>query len=190
VCTSAIPAPSGLSDGGANPETAGTENLERIFAHIRAVVCLNPRPSGQSADAMFCYPRRVAQNQRSEDETTGETFFHRLPAGRAALNHLPGAFACLGRGRDHRPGARRACRCGDLTQAQALDPRLRILVAQGLYDLVTPYYGNWLLLNLAPPVGAPDRIGFLALPGGHMFYAVDSSRVALRDAARKMISSE
>jgi carboxypeptidase C (cathepsin A) len=78
----------------------------------------------------------------------------------------------------------------DLRRAQALDPRLKILVAQGLYDLVTPYYGNRLLLNLAPPVGAPDRIDFLALPGGHMFYAVDSSRAALRDAARKMISSD
>ncbi len=78
----------------------------------------------------------------------------------------------------------------DLRRAQALDPRLKILVAQGLYDLVAPYYANKLLLDLAPPVGAPDRIGFLALPGGHMFYAVDSSRAALRDAARKMISNE
>ena len=78
----------------------------------------------------------------------------------------------------------------DLRRAQALDPRLKILVAHGLYDLVSPYYANKLLLDLAPPVGAPDRIGFLALPGGHMFYAVDSSRAALRDAARKMISNE
>ena len=61
----------------------------------------------------------------------------------------------------------------DLRRAQALDPRLKILVAQGLYDLVAPYYANKLLLDLDPPVGAPDRIGFLALPGGHMFYSVD-----------------
>jgi carboxypeptidase C (cathepsin A) len=78
----------------------------------------------------------------------------------------------------------------DLRRAQALDPRLKVLVAQGLYDLVTPYYANHLLLDLAPPVGAPDRIGFLALPGGHMFYAIDSSRAALRDAARKLIAGE
>jgi carboxypeptidase C (cathepsin A) len=78
----------------------------------------------------------------------------------------------------------------DLRRAQALDPRLKILVAQGLYDLVTPYYANQLLLDLAPPVGAPDRIEFLAVPGGHMFYAVDSSRAALRDAARKWIAGE
>jgi carboxypeptidase C (cathepsin A) len=78
----------------------------------------------------------------------------------------------------------------DMRRAQALDPHLKILVAQGLYDLVAPYYANRLLLDLDPPVGAPDRIGFLALPGGHMVYAVDSSRAALRDAARKMISNE
>jgi carboxypeptidase C (cathepsin A) len=78
----------------------------------------------------------------------------------------------------------------DMRRAQALDPHLKILVAQGLYDLVAPYYANRLLLDLDPPVGAPDRIGFLALPGGHMFYAVDSSRAALRDAARKMIANE
>ncbi len=78
----------------------------------------------------------------------------------------------------------------DLRRAQALDPRLKVLVAQGLYDLVTPYYANKLLLDLDPPVGAPDRVGFLALPGGHMFYALDSSRAVLRDAARKMISNE
>ena len=78
----------------------------------------------------------------------------------------------------------------DLRRAQALDPHLKTLVAQGLYDLVTPYYANKLLLDLTPPVGGPDRITFLALPGGHMFYAVDSSRAALRDAARKMISGE
>jgi carboxypeptidase C (cathepsin A) len=78
---------------------------------------------------------------------------------------------------------------GDLRRAQALDPRLKVVVAQGLYDLVTPYYANKLLLDLEPPVGA-DRIIFMALPGGHMFYAVDSSRIALRDAARKMISKD
>ena len=75
----------------------------------------------------------------------------------------------------------------DLRRAEALDPRLKIVVAQGLYDLVAPYYANKLLLELEAPVGATDRVFFLALPGGHMFYGVDASRAALRDAARKMI---
>lgn len=78
----------------------------------------------------------------------------------------------------------------DLRRAQALDPRLKVLVAQGLSDLVTPYYANTLLLDLTPLAGAPDRSVFLAVPGGHMFYAVDSSRAALRDAVRKLMSGE
>ena len=74
----------------------------------------------------------------------------------------------------------------DLRQARALDPHLKVLVAQGLYDLVTPYYGNKLLLDLTQPGGA-NPVGFIALPGGHMFYTINSPRAALRDAARKMI---
>lgn len=75
----------------------------------------------------------------------------------------------------------------DLRRVMALDPRVKILVAHGLSDLVTPYFATRLLLDQSFNVGAPDRIGFVALPGGHMFYAEDSSRAALRDAARKMI---
>jgi carboxypeptidase C (cathepsin A) len=78
----------------------------------------------------------------------------------------------------------------DLRGAMALDPRVRILVAQGLTDLVTPYFGARLLLDQIPAIGAPDRIGFIALPGGHMFYIDDRSRAALRDAARKLISGD
>jgi hypothetical protein len=63
-------------------------------------------------------------------------------------------------------------------------------VAQGLSDLVTPYFGTRLLLDQSAAVGAPERIAFLALPGGHMFYAEDSSRAALRDSARKMIAGD
>ncbi len=78
----------------------------------------------------------------------------------------------------------------DLRRVMALDPHVRVLVAQGLSDLVTPYFGTRLLLDQSAPVGAPDRIVFVALAGGHMFYAEDGSRAALRDAARKMIAGE
>jgi len=78
----------------------------------------------------------------------------------------------------------------DLRRALALDPRVKVLVAQGLYDLVTPYFAMVLQLDLLPTIGAPDRIAFLAEPGGHMFYAQDASRAALRDAARKLIKGE
>jgi len=75
----------------------------------------------------------------------------------------------------------------DLRRVMALDPHVKTLVAQGLTDLVTPYLGTRMLLDQSPVIGAPDRIGFIALAGGHMFYAEDSSRAALRDAARKLI---
>jgi carboxypeptidase C (cathepsin A) len=75
----------------------------------------------------------------------------------------------------------------DLRQARALDPHMKVLVAQGLYDLVTPYYAGKLLLDLTQAPSGGEPVGFMALPGGHMFYAVDSSRAALRDAARRMI---
>jgi carboxypeptidase C (cathepsin A) len=75
----------------------------------------------------------------------------------------------------------------DLRRVMALDSRLKVLVAHGLSDLVTPYFATRLLLDQSMAVGAPERIVFLGLPGGHMFYAEESSRAAFRDAARKMI---
>jgi len=75
----------------------------------------------------------------------------------------------------------------DLRRVLALDPRVKVLVAHGTSDLVTPYFATRLLLDQSMAVGAPERIAFLALPGGHMFYAEDISRAALRDAARKLI---
>ena len=77
----------------------------------------------------------------------------------------------------------------DLREARALDPHLKVFVAQGLYDLVIPYYGSKLLLDLTQtPRLRADRLPGPA--GGHMFYSVDSSRAALRDAARKMITGD
>jgi len=78
----------------------------------------------------------------------------------------------------------------DLRRVMALDSRVRALVAVGLSDLVTPYFGTRLLLDQSAAVGAPERIGFLALAGGHMFYAEDGSRAALRDAVRKLIAGD
>ncbi|HYZ32241.1 MAG TPA: peptidase S10 [Crenalkalicoccus sp.] len=78
---------------------------------------------------------------------------------------------------------------GSLRTALALDTRLRVLVAHGLFDLVTPYFGTKLLLAQVPERGGGDRIRLVTYPGGHMFYAVDASRAALRDEARAMIGS-
>lgn len=66
----------------------------------------------------------------------------------------------------------------------ALDGRLRVLVAHGFTDLVTPYYASKLLLAQVPAYGA-GRVSLAVYPGGHMFYSRDESRAAFkRDVER------
>jgi carboxypeptidase C (cathepsin A) len=78
----------------------------------------------------------------------------------------------------------------DLKQDLALDPHFRVLVAHGATDLVTPYFTSKLLLDQIPPMGDPDRVRLVVYGGGHMLYARDKSRAALRDDARRLIEGE
>jgi carboxypeptidase C (cathepsin A) len=75
---------------------------------------------------------------------------------------------------------------GELRQALALDPKLRILVTHGMTDLVTPYFASQLILNQLPDFGPERRISLQVYGGGHMFYSRDASRVAFRDDARRL----
>ena len=59
----------------------------------------------------------------------------------------------------------------------------RVLIAHGLFDLVTPYFGTQLLLDQMPEADIAERIQLSVHPGGHMFYTDDISRAALRDEA-------
>jgi carboxypeptidase C (cathepsin A) len=68
----------------------------------------------------------------------------------------------------------------------ALDPRLRVLIEQGYFDLVTPYFGTQILLNQLPEY--PQRLRFDVHEGGHMFYLDDRSRAALREEAESVIA--
>jgi len=70
-----------------------------------------------------------------------------------------------------------------LQSALALDPRLRVLIVHGLFDLRTPYFGTVRMLNQLPDTGSAERVRLVVLPGGHMFYSEDASRSAFRDAA-------
>lgn len=74
-----------------------------------------------------------------------------------------------------------------LRLALAGDPALHVLVAQGLFDLVTPFEGTQILLNQIPPSAGGDRVKLVTFPGGHMFYSRDASRAAFRAEAEKMI---
>lgn len=76
---------------------------------------------------------------------------------------------------------------GSLRTALAFDTRLRVVVAHGLFDLVTPYFGTKVILDQLSANAGGNRVRFLAYAGGHMFYALDASRAALREEARAML---
>lgn len=67
-----------------------------------------------------------------------------------------------------------------LRQVLALDPKLKLLVGHGLFDLATPYFGSKILLDQLPVYDGADRVKLVVYPGGHMFYSRDASRQAFR----------
>jgi carboxypeptidase C (cathepsin A) len=84
-------------------------------------------------------------------------------------------------------GRDRAEALSDLKRAMALDPSLRVLVAHGLTDQVTPYFASKVLIDQVPPMGDPDRLRLKVYGGGHMLYLDGKSRAGLREDARKLI---
>jgi carboxypeptidase C (cathepsin A) len=75
----------------------------------------------------------------------------------------------------------------ELRQILALDPKLKVLVAHGLFDLATPYFGSKILLDQLPAFATPPRVKLVVFPGGHMFYARDASRKAFRTEAEALM---
>lgn len=73
-----------------------------------------------------------------------------------------------------------------LRQILALDPKLRVLIGHGLFDLATPYFGSQIVLNQLPPF-ASQRIKLVVNPGGHMFYSRDASRQAFRSEVEALM---
>ncbi len=67
-----------------------------------------------------------------------------------------------------------------LRQAVALDPKMRVLIAHGWDDLSCPYFASVLTVDQMPAMSDPTRVQVKEYPGGHMFYARDASRLALR----------
>ena len=75
----------------------------------------------------------------------------------------------------------------DLRRILALDPKLKVLVGHGLFDLATPYYGSKIVLDQLPAFAAPPRIKLVVYPGGHMFYSRDAARQAFRDEVEALV---
>jgi carboxypeptidase C (cathepsin A) len=74
-----------------------------------------------------------------------------------------------------------------LRQILALDPKMKLLVGHGLFDLATPYFGSKIQLDQLPAFASPDRVKLVVYPGGHMFYSRDASRQAFRGEVQAMM---
>jgi carboxypeptidase C (cathepsin A) len=74
-----------------------------------------------------------------------------------------------------------------LREILALDPKLKLLVGHGLFDLATPYFGSKILLDQLPAFASASRVKLVVYPGGHMFYSRDASRQAFRAEAEALM---
>ncbi len=74
----------------------------------------------------------------------------------------------------------------DLRQALALDRNMRVLIAHGMTDTITPYFATRYIIDHTPPFGSTPRLELKIYPGGHMLYSRDASRAALRADAMKL----
>lgn len=70
----------------------------------------------------------------------------------------------------------------DLRYGMAMNPHMEVFLTHGFFDLVTPYFSSDRIRNLLRlDEQAADSLTVHHFSGGHMFYAWDDSRVALRD---------
>jgi carboxypeptidase C (cathepsin A) len=93
----------------------------------------------------------------------------------------------VGKAWDFGRGQNPAESISQLRQILALDPKLKLLVGHGLFDLATPYFGTRILLDQLPAYASPERVKLVVYPGGHMFYSRDASRQAFRAEAQAMM---
>jgi carboxypeptidase C (cathepsin A) len=76
----------------------------------------------------------------------------------------------------------------DLSTAMKYNPRLRIMLAGGYFDLATPYYeGIYEMRHLQIPPALQRNIEYHYYPSGHMVYANEQSLKALHDNAADFI---
>jgi carboxypeptidase C (cathepsin A) len=73
----------------------------------------------------------------------------------------------------------------DLRFAMSMNPNMKVLIAHGYYDMVTPYFSSERLVEqtrLLPE--QREQLFIRHFGGGHMFYTWDESRRAFRDWVR------
>ena len=74
----------------------------------------------------------------------------------------------------------------ELREALALNPQLRVVVAHGMTDLVTPYFASRFLIDQLPKLGDAPRVTLKLYPGGHMMYLRAASRTRLHQDAGEL----
>jgi carboxypeptidase C (cathepsin A) len=74
----------------------------------------------------------------------------------------------------------------DLREALALDPKLKVLIAHGMTDTITPFFATQYIIDHVPEFGDASRLQLKVYPGGHMNYTRDGSRAMLRADAMKL----
>ncbi|MGH7104694.1 MAG: S10 family peptidase [Acetobacteraceae bacterium] len=77
-----------------------------------------------------------------------------------------------------------------LREDLALDPQLHVLIAHGLFDLITPYFRDVLILRHLPAIDPPGRVRLVTFEGGHMFYSRGTSRARFRADALALIRGQ
>ncbi|HEY1929180.1 MAG TPA: peptidase S10 [Caulobacteraceae bacterium] len=76
----------------------------------------------------------------------------------------------------------------DIANAMKQNPKLKVMVAGGYYDLATPFYEGWYEMHhLQIPPELTSNIEFHYYPSGHMVYAHEASLKALHDDAAAFI---
>jgi carboxypeptidase C (cathepsin A) len=79
---------------------------------------------------------------------------------------------------------------GDMRDLLSVIPGMRIIVAHGLADALTPYGASRYVINHLPSDLAADRVTLKTYLGGHMFYTRPESRQAFAADIRAFYSSQ
>ena len=145
-----------------------------------SVLGFDPNPNSNSAPA---------------DDPSGDTLVAPLTTAAIELTthtlkwHPDGPFRLLNRSIswDYGRGMNQVQSISELRQILALDPKLKLLIGHGLFDLATPYFGTKIRLDQLPTFGSPDRVKLMVYPGGHMFYSREDSRQAFRSEAEALM---
>jgi len=76
----------------------------------------------------------------------------------------------------------------DLRQAMEQNPALRVLVANGYYDLATPFFATeYTFAHLGGDPRLRDRVEMTYYPSGHMMYIQEASLLELQKNVRDFV---